>query len=149
MEELDHDPRFRVVVARYSEAEYWGLLDEADAFVSLHRGEGFGYGLAHAMLIGKPVVTVAWSGEADFCTQDTAFVAEHKLIPVEPWMMNSSSYLGVWADAQIDSAAEQIRLTLDQPDLVRRKTAAGRAMIQKLYAPKVFQGNLRRALFGG
>ena len=149
MEEIAHDPRFRVVVARYSEAEYWGLLDEADAFVSLHRGEGFGYGLAHAMLIGKPVVTVAWSGEADFCTQDTAFVAEHKLIPVEPWMMNSSSYLGLWADARMDSAAEQIRLTLDQPELVRRKTAAGRAMIQKLYAPEVFQENLRRALVGG
>ncbi len=147
--EIRNDPRFRVLVVRYSLAEYWGMLEESDAFVSLHRGEGFGYGLAHAMLVGKPVVTVSWSGEADFCTPDTAFVVDHDLVPVEPWMMNVSSYVGVWAEARIESAAAQIRRVLDDAQAVQARTAAGRALVGSLYSAATFRANVKRALLSG
>jgi glycosyltransferase involved in cell wall biosynthesis len=50
-----------------------GLLAAADVFVSLHRSEGFGLGLAEAMLLGKPVVGTAYSGNADFLDDTTGY----------------------------------------------------------------------------
>ena len=49
-------------------AEMNGLLAVADAFVSLHRSEGFGFGLAEAMLLGKPAIGTDYSGNPDFLT---------------------------------------------------------------------------------
>ena len=50
-----------------------GLVDACDAYVSLHRAEGFGRTLAEAMLLGKPVVGTDFSGNTDFLTQDTGY----------------------------------------------------------------------------
>ena len=49
-----------------------GLLAATDAFVSLHRSEGFGFGLAEAMLLGKPAIGTDYSGNADFLTATPA-----------------------------------------------------------------------------
>ena len=48
------------------------LMRCCDCFVSLHRAEGFGFGLAEAMFLGKPVVGTGYSGNLDFMTEDSA-----------------------------------------------------------------------------
>ena len=50
-----------------------GLVDACDAYVSMHRAEGFGRTLAEGMLLGKPVVGTDFSGNTDFLTQDTGY----------------------------------------------------------------------------
>src|SRR5262249_37707557 len=42
--------------------EVVGLNSVCDAFISLHRAEGFGFTLAEAMLLGKPVIATNYSG---------------------------------------------------------------------------------------
>jgi len=76
------DPRIRVIEGELTDAEYWGLLDAVDAFVSLHRAEGFGYGIAHAMMRGRPVVVSDYSGSRDFCTDATALRVPVREVPV-------------------------------------------------------------------
>ena len=49
-----------------SDAELADLFLCADAYVSLHRSEGFGFGIAEAMSVGKPVIATAYSGNLDF-----------------------------------------------------------------------------------
>ena len=66
------DPRMHLIEGTVARAEMNGLLAAADVFVSLHRSEGFGFGLAEAMLLGKPVVGTAYSGNADFSTAPLA-----------------------------------------------------------------------------
>ena len=39
-----------------------------DAYVSLHRAEGFGLTMAEAMALGKPVIATAYSGNLEFMT---------------------------------------------------------------------------------
>ncbi len=39
------------------------LVASCDAYVSLHRSEGFGISLAEAMLLGKPVIASDYSGK--------------------------------------------------------------------------------------
>ncbi len=61
-----------------------GLIKACDAYVSLHRAEGFGRSLAEAMLFGKPVVGTNFSGNVDFLTEETGFPVKWKRCAVKP-----------------------------------------------------------------
>ncbi len=45
------------------------LLVSCDMYVSFHRAEGFGLGMAEAMYYGKPVIATAFSGNMEFCSR--------------------------------------------------------------------------------
>jgi len=84
------------------------LVLAADCFISLHRSEGFGRGLAEAMSLGKPVIGTGYSGNKDFMREDTSCLVPYRLIPVEegqyPHWQDQ-----VWADPDVDQAAEWMR----------------------------------------
>ena len=87
----------------------------ADAYVSLHRAEGFGLGLAESMAMGKPVIGTGWSGNLDFMTPANSCLVGHTMVPVKP-----GEYVHVtgarWADADIDHAADCMRRLVDDPE---------------------------------
>jgi hypothetical protein len=114
----DHDPsaheRLRAAAARHpdvhliehrlSRAERDGLMNAADCYVSLHRAEGFGYTLAEAMWLGKPVIATGYSGNLDFMSTDNSFLVDHHLVPIGP---GNEPYPadGEWAEPDIEHAA--------------------------------------------
>ena len=49
-----------------SRPEIAALMRAADAYVSLHRAEGYGLTMAEAMRIGKPVIATGYSGNLQF-----------------------------------------------------------------------------------
>src|SRR5258708_24836399 len=57
-----------------------GLESVVDAFVSLHRGEGLGLGLAESMYLGKPVIGTAYSGILEFMNPDNSRLVDYELI---------------------------------------------------------------------
>ncbi len=97
-----------------SDEEMAGLLRCCDCFVSLHRSEGFGRGLAEAMSKGKPVIATAYSGNMDFMNADNALLVDYELVPVAeggyPFATGQ-----VWAEANIDQAANYMALLYDDP----------------------------------
>ena len=60
------DDRIHLIEKTMSRPEVNGLIAATDAFVSLHRSEGFGFGLAEAMLLAKPAIGTDYSGNTDF-----------------------------------------------------------------------------------
>jgi glycosyltransferase involved in cell wall biosynthesis len=88
----------------------------ADAYVSLHRAEGFGLGLAESMRLGKPVVATAWSGNIDFMNEKNSLLVDYKLVPV-----GAGQYLHTqgqrWAEADIEQAAICMRRLVDEEGL--------------------------------
>lgn len=87
-----------------------------DCFVSLHRAEGFGRGLAEAMYLGKPVIATRHSGNLDFMDDDSALLVDCELIPVRDgeyphWQSQ------VWADADVEQAAGHMLSLLRDPAL--------------------------------
>lgn len=87
-----------------------------DCFVSLHRAEGFGRGLAEAMYLGKPVIATRHSGNLDFMDDDSALLVDCELIPVRTgeyphWQSQ------VWADADVEQAANHMVRLLRDPTL--------------------------------
>lgn len=96
------------------------LVYNCDAFVSLHRAEGFGRGLAEAMYLGKPVIATAYSGNMDFTDRDSAYLVDYQLIPVKPGEYPYGE-AQVWADASVDQAAAHMVTLVDSPEQGRLK----------------------------
>ena len=106
----------RVVVLErdLTDTETKNLVRCCDCFVSLHRSEGFGRFLAEAMLLGRPVIGTAYSGNMDFMTSDVSCLIDYRLTPVGPdeypfWEGQ------VWADANVDKAVREMIRLLDDP----------------------------------
>ncbi len=88
----------------------------ADIVLSLHRGEGFGLVLAEAMLLGKPVIATAWSGNTDFMDRSNAALIDYRLVPARD---DRSVYRGLWAEPDVAEAACLLRTLADDPGLRR------------------------------
>jgi glycosyltransferase involved in cell wall biosynthesis len=56
----------------------------ADVYISLHRSEGFGLGIAEAMSMGKPVIATAYSGNMEFMTEANSCLVNYRMVPVQP-----------------------------------------------------------------
>ena len=61
------DPRIHLVVASLERDELLALYGCCDVFLSLHRSEGFGRGMAEALQLGVDVIATAYGGNTDFC----------------------------------------------------------------------------------
>lgn len=86
----------------------------ADAYVSLHRAEGFGLGLAECMRLGKPVIATAWSGNMEFMTSGNSCLVDYQLVPV-----GEGEYLHHagqrWAEPDVGHAAKLMRRLVEDP----------------------------------
>ena len=67
------DPRIILIETNMSRGEILGLIRVSDAYISLHRSEGFGMGMAEAMNFGRIVIATDYSGCTDFLTNKPAF----------------------------------------------------------------------------
>jgi glycosyltransferase involved in cell wall biosynthesis len=96
--------------------EVKNLVRCCDAFVSLHRSEGFGRGLAEAMCLAKPVVATAYSGNMDFCDETTALLVPFRLVDVPEGAYHYAAGQ-VWAEPDISAAVRAMERLLDDPTL--------------------------------
>ena len=62
LRDLARGCNIRFIDGHISRQEMTGLIASFDSFVSLHRSEGFGIGMAQAMYLGKPVIATGYSG---------------------------------------------------------------------------------------
>ena len=117
------DGRVQAINADLSDNEIKNLVRNADVFVSMHRAEGFGRGMAEAMALGRPAVATGYSGNLDFMTPETSRLVGYDLIPV-PAGAYPHGESQVWAEPSPDHAADLIEQLLDDPagaaDLGRR-----------------------------
>ncbi len=99
------------------------LQKAADAYVSLHRAEGLGLGMAESMALGKAVIGTAWSGNLDFMTEENSCLVPYRLIPVQ-----DQQYLHArearWAQADVQAAANWMVRLAGSAELVRKKGQA-------------------------
>ncbi|MCC8625486.1 glycosyltransferase family 4 protein [Xanthomonas vesicatoria] len=115
-----------------------------DVYVSLHRAEGFGLGLAECMSLGKPVIATGWSGNMEFMTDSNSCLIDYDLVPVAGRYPESNG--ARWAEPRIASAAAAMRRLADDPVQARRLGEAARADIYTRLAPQnVAQHLLARA----
>ena len=133
------DPRIHWIDGVIPRDDLDQLFLSADAFLSLHRSEGFGLNIADAMAIGVPVVATGYSGNLDFMPPGSA-----ELVPWSPTTVPSGCPLyptgALWAEPDISAAAQALRRLEQQPtwaaELGRRGAIAVRERLatQRLVA---------------
>ena len=131
LEEAGADERIGLVRETLSGARMASLTQAADAYVSLHRSEGFGYGLAEAMLAGKPVIATAYSGNLDFTRPGEALLVSASRRPIRDGEFLYAGPAQVWAEPDVDSAASAMRAIHADRLLAARLGRGGRARVEK------------------
>jgi len=110
------------------------LMASCDAYVSLHRSEGFGLTMAEAMALGKPVVATGYSGNLEFMTPQNSFLVPFRMVPVgegsDPYPASAP-----WADPDVEAAAELMRAVAAGGDDVKARAAQAADDIRTLHSP--------------
>lgn len=121
----EDDGRVRIIDRLLSDAELFELIGTATAYVSPHRSEGLGLTVVEAMASGVPVIALPVGGLSSFVSSDTALPISYRLVELAkdhfPYPQGF-----VWADPDLDSLTENLRLVLECPE-----EAAPRSLVAK------------------
>jgi len=133
--------------------EVAGLLQSADVYVSLHRSEGFGLGMAEAMYFGTPVIATGHSGNMDFMNSFNSCpvgyqssVISPEVLAYNPRMSVVYEYGNVWADPSVEDAAAWMRWLYEDESRRARIGSLAANMIGKRYSLKAVGEVLRERL---
>ncbi|MDP2126477.1 MAG: glycosyltransferase [Pseudohongiella sp.] len=129
----------------YSRTEVNAIIANCDCFVSLHRSEGFGFGPAEAMASGKAIMATNWSGNIDYMRPDNSVGINYQLVTIEqdygPYKKGQ-----VWAEPDIEQAAQAMTQLASDRDLVDRLGRNARATIENEFSPVAVGTMMRKRL---
>jgi glycosyltransferase involved in cell wall biosynthesis len=113
LELIDTSARTILIDEHYSDSEYFSLLGNCDAFLSLHRSEGMGLTPIEAGLCGLPVLYTNYGGISEFM-EEGFFPVSYKLTQVGESHHDAGPYdkLAWWAEPDLDDAERQLRRAL-------------------------------------
>ena len=147
---MEGDDRIVILDETLSYDDLLRLKKGSDCYVSLHKSEGWGFGMIEAMNLGVPVVCTGYSGNMDFCRPDTAWLVDYKEVA-----LNEDDYIFVrkgqkWAEPDHGDAVRQLRAVYDDPqDRDARAEAALRFVRQDFSAKAIarrYEARLREIL---
>ncbi|MDQ6745794.1 MAG: glycosyltransferase family 4 protein [Actinomycetota bacterium] len=134
VEAIAGDPAI-VLIDRYLAPEDNIRLSQVcDCYVSLHRAEGFGLGMAEAMWHAKPVIATGYSGNLDFMSASNSLLVDYELVPIgagaEPYPPEA-----MWAAPDVEHAARLMRQVLDDPHAARELGRRAGQEIRRTHSP--------------
>jgi glycosyltransferase involved in cell wall biosynthesis len=142
---MARDPRIVSFDRSMPREEVLGLIRSSDSYVSLHRAEGFGLGMAEAMTFGRIVIGTGYSGSADFLTDETGYPVPYKLRPLEaheyPWSRGQQ-----WAEPDQDAAVEIMRQAVANPAEGKQRGERAREYVLHRYNPAAAGEAMRKRL---
>lgn len=129
-EMLSRVPQATVIESYLSYDEVLAITESCDAFVSLHRAEGLGYGPMEAMSLGKPVIATAFSGNMDYMDESNSLPVRYSLTPVRSRFQEYMKVPTLWAEPDVQHAAALMAAIVEDPQLARRIGEQGRSAIE-------------------
>jgi glycosyltransferase involved in cell wall biosynthesis len=142
---IGRDDRIRLLDGAMPRDEVFGLESVCDSYVSLHRSEGFGLGLAESMALGKPVIGTAYSGNLEFMDDTVSLLVDHGLTPVR-----TSEYPfpdgQVWAEPDVEQAARHMRRLVDEPAFARALGERARDRMREEFSARAVGAGIARRL---
>ncbi|HYV90120.1 MAG TPA: glycosyltransferase, partial [Candidatus Polarisedimenticolia bacterium] len=128
------DPRIRLIDDTLSRAAMDELIAGCDAFLSLHRSEGFGFGAAEALSAGRAAVATDYGGTTDFITSDTGYPVAYRLQSIQRGQYIETEGQ-VWAEPLLDSAVAALRAIYDDPDEAAARARRGQTFLRERHGP--------------
>ena len=130
----EQDQRVIIIDSTLSYKDLISLKATCNAYISLHRSEGWGFGALEAMQLAKPVVATAFSGNLEFCNPQTSF-----LVPYTPKYLDADDYIFVqpgdyWAEPDVAAAAQAMRSIYENPEAARVVGARGQDFVRSQFS---------------
>ena len=127
---MAQDPRIRLINETLSYEDLLRLKAGSDCYISLHKSEGWGFGMIEAMNLKVPVVVTGYSANMDFCSDETAWLVDYREMPLIP-----EDYIFVrrgqrWAEPDVEDAARKLRAVYDDPEKRHAKAEAAWANVR-------------------
>ena len=135
-----------VIMDQYLDVqESASLMKLCDCYVSLHRSEGLGLTMAEAMLLGKPVIATAYSGNMDFMTDDTALLVPWKYTDVGD---DAESYPAEarWAEPDLSAASSMMRKLFQDREFGKALGDRAKRDLQSRFSPQVTGERMKNRL---
>lgn len=127
-------PDIHFIDAYESPSRQQALMAACDAYVSLHRAEGYGLTMAEAMTYGKPVIGTGYSGNLEFMNDENSFLVPFQFRPVplgcDPYPAGTP-----WAEPDVEAAAELMRRVVEDPVMAALAGARAREDMATLHSP--------------
>ena len=124
-----------LITCTLSRVQVYSLIKTVDAYVSLHRAEGFGLTMAEAMLLGTPVIATNWSANTEFMDRATACLVDYEFVEIKsdqgPFKAGNR-----WAEPSISHAAEYMKKLYDDSEYRNALSMKAKARIESQLAPK-------------
>lgn len=140
------DHRIIILDAMLTKEDVLSLYSACDCFVSLHRAEGFGRGIAEAFLLGLDVVATNYGGNVDFCRQLGPYNIAHRLVNTLPtdYVEGADNF---WAEPDISIAAIAMKHAARYEGPVDRRAAFYDNRLHELFSPAAVGGKYRVHLY--
>lgn len=91
-----------------SQQDVLSLTNACDVYISLHRAEGFGLGIAEAMSLGKPAIVTNYSSTTEFCNTSNSIPISFEIVTMPPSENKLYSAAEKWAKPNIKEGAEAL-----------------------------------------
>jgi len=118
-----------------SRADTFGFMKSLDAYVSLHRSEGFGLTCAEAMALGLPVVASGYSGNMEFMDSTNSLLVPTRVVETDrEWGAYPAG--SRWGEPDLEAAASMLR-SLRDASARGALGAKARASVRKRLDPKL------------
>jgi len=130
------DRRFCILDETLPRDDLLTLTAGADAYLSLHRAEGWGFGMIEAMALGVPVLATGYSGPLAYADAATAW-----LVPATEVAPARGDYMftpegGLWGDPDHRAAVALLREMQANAALRARKATAAQARVLRVFSPE-------------
>ncbi len=133
-----------------SRLEVNSLVNVTDSYISLHRAEGFGLGLAEAMFLGKPVIGTNYSGNTDFMNEENSCPVNYQLVQIgQDLGSNNQVVYGshqLWAEPDLQHAAGYMHRLVEDPEWREMIARNGMHHIRTHYTPGISGEAMKRRL---
>jgi ADP-heptose:LPS heptosyltransferase/SAM-dependent methyltransferase len=131
-----HGAASRVVLCceAWSDRQIDALHERGDCYVSLHKGEGWGYPLFEAAARGKPIIATAYSGPLDYLDRRCHWLVRATPAPVRQHYAYYSPAMR-WSEPDLAQAAEGMRAINSDRERARAGARLAAARLRKEYAP--------------
>jgi glycosyltransferase involved in cell wall biosynthesis len=126
--------------------EVIGLQSVCNSFISLHRSEGLGLGLAECMVQGKAVIGTAYSGNLEFMNKENSCLVDYRMVPILPGEYAYDQTDVSWAEPDIDQAASYMRRLVEDEGFYAQIAAAGQEEIKRRWNYQTTAGAIRKRL---
>ncbi len=138
MKNLVGDKRIYLIDEVLPREKILALINLCDVYVSLHRAEGLGIGMAEAMKMGKVVIATNYSGNTDFTLNNNSCVVDYKLVPLKPleYIYESGKY---WAEPSIEQASKYMKKLFEDKEYYTILAKSGEKYIDEHYSVNTVQ----------